>query len=76
MTHSDPLHSLLLPEARKELAAALGQIRFSDLTLREVHGMLALIEPVVERLAAGTAPTAPVVKLSVIRDAKSGPRNR
>ena len=64
---SDPLQSLLLPEARKELRTALKEIDFSDLTLREVYGMLAIVEPVRERLAAGTAPTAPVVKLTVIR---------
>jgi hypothetical protein len=68
----DPLDSLLRPKAGKELRAALEGIRFSDLTLREVYGLIAIIEPVAERVAARTAAAAPVVKLSVIREAKSG----
>jgi|KBSSwiStaDraftv2_1062776.scaffolds.fasta_scaffold03943_4 hypothetical protein len=65
----DSLESLLARDARRELHAALGQIAFSDLTLREAYGILAIVAPVVERMAAKTAPTAPVVKLSVIRKA-------
>jgi hypothetical protein len=56
--NSDSLHSLLLSDARKEMA-----------------GLLAILRVAMDRVGS-YGPTAPVVKLSLIREAKSGQATR
>jgi hypothetical protein len=48
------MHSLLLPDARQERHAAMKTVRLLDLTLPEVHGLLAILEPARARAAAAS----------------------
>jgi hypothetical protein len=73
----DGLEPLWRPAVVDEVCDLMKALRPSDLTGCEVLGLLALLRSAMDRVGSyGPATTASIVKLSVIRAAKTGPVKR
>ena len=80
MTRPDPsvdrLEELLRPSAIEEIWRIQSVLTPADMTSSELLGLVAILRPAMERFNATKAAPAQLVKLSVIREAKSGRVNR
>jgi hypothetical protein len=73
---SNQLEELLRPAAIEELRQIFVQVAPEDMTSTELLGLVAILRPAMERFNTTKAAPAQPVKLSVIREAKSGRATR